>query len=188
MPIIRKNKRAMRVLKTFLVFSICFSTTKAQHLKVSDIPQLKVEDFKAKAPKDNPYWAYTSYKILYRLDSVIHIAHNKVKLKFITKVDVLNDHNYFNLEKIPADRISSVLNHEQGHVLIGFIIANKLEELLSAKVWSDNFREEVGKEYGKQLAKYAKLNERYDEATKHGMDDVMQSKWDKELQALFGVN
>jgi len=178
----------MRVLKTFLVFSICFSTTKAQHLKVSDIPQLKVEDFKAKAPKDNPYWAYTSYKILYRLDSVIHIAHNKVKLKFITKVDVLNDHNYFNLEKIPADRISSVLNHEQGHVLIGFIIANKLEELLSAKVWSDNFREEVGKEYGKQLAKYAKLNERYDEATKHGMDDVMQSKWDKELQALFGVN
>ncbi|WP_256007509.1 DUF922 domain-containing protein [Pedobacter deserti] len=176
-------------LKPFLallLFILAFSFDAfSQHLKLEDIPQLKVEDFKGAPPADTKYWAYTGMKIPYRLDSIVKTGDGMVKLKFITKVDVNHAENYFDLERIPKRQVGKILNHEQGHVTIGFIVANQLETLLSSKTWTENFRDEVRKEYLKYVAKYSELHQRYDEATSHGMNDEMQNKWDQQLKAMM---
>ncbi|WP_157273909.1 hypothetical protein [Pedobacter sp. BAL39] len=124
-------------------------------------------------------------KILYRLDSLQQLNTEEFKVKFITKVEPDRAGNFFDLDRVPSEEIEYVLNHERGHLVIGFICANKLEKIISGGTWSKNFRKEIHEEYLKQLKKISRLHDEYDEGTRHGVWKKEQAKWDRRLRELF---
>jgi hypothetical protein len=174
-------------IKILLLLYICLMSNNinAQHLRLEDIPEITLDDFKAKPKSDSPYPAYMSVRTLYRLDSIVEISKDKFRLKVITTVEPLRDDCYFDQTKIPNNAIKSVLKHEKGHLIIGFIGANQIEEELSSQSYSSDYQKEVSEAFNILLKNINILHQRYDKITKHNANTEQQEIWDKALIQMF---
>jgi len=174
------------LIRLLLVYLIIFSVPlSAQHLRLHDIPNVTLEDFKAPVKADAPYPVYMNVRVYYRIDSVVKVSDNKFKLKVITKVEPDRQGSFFDRKKVPDHAIAGLLNHEKGHVVIGFICGNKITKQLSSKVYTSNYVAEVRESFHPLLRNLSDLHREYDEGSNHGMNKPEQKLWDRKLIDMF---
>lgn len=173
-----------RIFLLIILNALCISI-KAQHHRLKDVQTLTFTDYTAARPAGSPRPVYTNVRIYYRLDSVVEQGENDFKLKLITKVVANPGTSYFDRSGMSAQEIKIAQAHEQGHLLIGYIIANRLEGKISKMKYSKKYAEEVKAAfYGDDNGMVA-LREEYDRATKNGRNKKEQQQWEKKLQEMF---
>ena len=134
--------------------------------------------FRANPDPNSNYAAVTSTIWQYGYRSTIRGNKLQLDFNFLGGVDV--NRSWVKRSKI-RDRNTSkqLLNHEQGHVYINFILLKKGEYILKNQEYTvRNYKSLVSKT-AKDISKfYNDMQLRYDEETKHGSDFEAQQKWD----------
>ncbi|TDQ10310.1 DUF922 domain-containing protein [Pedobacter metabolipauper] len=178
----------MKINPLPLLLSMLFLTpflASSQHLRPHDIPKVTLADFKASVKPNAPYPVYINVRIYYRIDSVVKLSDLAYKLKVITKVEQNTGGSFFDQVKVPRKEVDALLNHEQGHLLIGFIIGNKIEKLMSEFIYTADFQGEVRYKFQEYERRLSELHNEYDTATNHSTYKDAQKEWDKKLKLMF---
>jgi len=165
-------------------FTMYFSSS-AQHLRPHDIPQLGLSDFQAPVKTDAPYPVYMNVRIFYRLDSIYITPEHTYRLKVITMVIPYAPGSFFDTKKVDAKQIPHLLEHERGHLIVGYITANRIEKELSALTYSADYPREVKKRFDDIERNLSYLHGEYDAGTNHSTDGNNQKKWNLKLKKMF---
>lgn len=134
--------------------------------------------FRANPDRNSTYAAITSTIWQYGYRSTIRGNDLQLVFSFLGGVDV--NKSWVKREKIRNNNASKqLLNHEQGHVYINFLLLKKGEYILKNQAYTiKNYKQLVSKT-AKEISKfYNDMQERYDVETKHGADLETQQKWD----------
>lgn len=139
--------------------------------------------FRAAPDSHSPYAALTVTTWHYSYTSTIRDNHLSVDFKFAAGVDPARSW-------VKRDRISNkktsrlLLNHEQGHVYINFLLLKMGEiQIPNQKYTPSNYKRLITQTANKISDYFEKMQDRYDEETKHGSDLEAQAKWDDFLRA-----
>lgn len=138
-------------------------------------------DFNGRIDKSNPHFAYTTYKINYKVDD-ISVLGDSIRIgKFEVILELDPDKTWARKDKVTDE----LLVHEQGHFNIGILHLNEiLSEYHKANFTKTNFNFLMQKIINDASRKYNQMSLKYDEETKHFMDKEQQKKWD----AFFADN
>lgn len=134
--------------------------------------------FRAQADAGSPYAAVTSTIWQYGYNSTIRGNNLKIDFSFLGGVD--SNKSWVKREKI-RDRATSkaLLNHEQGHVYINFLLLKNGEIVLRNQPYTVQNYKRLVEGKAKEISNfYNNMQERYDAETKHGADLEAQKKWD----------
>lgn len=134
--------------------------------------------FKASPDANSNYAAVTSTVWQYGYRSTIRGNSLQLDFNFLGGVDI--NKSWVKRDKIRNKNASrQLLNHEQGHVYINFLLLKNGEQLLKHQNYTiQNYKRLVNKA-AKDISKfYNDMQERYDSETKHGSDLEAQQKWD----------
>lgn len=134
--------------------------------------------FRAQADAGSPYAAVTSTIWQYGYNSTIRGNNLKIDFSFLGGVD--SNKSWVKREKI-RDRATSkaLLNHEQGHVYINFLLLKNGEIVLRNQPYTVQNYKRLVERKAKEISNfYNDMQERYDAETKHGSDLEAQKKWD----------
>ncbi len=179
----------MKLIRITIWCAIAFLTTAFTSHKTI-YPQIIGWDsyFKATPDLNSPYAAVTNTIWRYGYTATITGNHLHIDFNFTGGVDV--NTSWVNHQKIRSRKASNtLLNHEQGHVYINFILLKKGELVLKTQVYTTkNYKTRIETTAQDMSRFYNDMQERYDEETKHGADLVAQEKWDgffaQELELL----
>lgn len=134
--------------------------------------------FRANPDPNSNYAAVTSTIWQYGYHSTIRGNNLQLDFNFLGGIDV--NKSWVKREKIRNRTASQqLLNHEQGHVYINFLLLKKGEYILKNQGYTvQNYKRLVDRT-AKDIGKfYNDMQQRYDVETKHGMDIEAQQKWD----------
>lgn len=172
-------------LITTSIFCILIWSAKAQHHQLSDIPKLTDDNYRGKRDNESFQPVKTNVRIYYRLDSIDTTKKDRVSLKVITKVEVYSPLSFFDRSGMSELQVNNAFRHEQGRLLIGYIVANQLEKKLSAKRWSKDYAQEVKTAFYGDNHDFSDLQQQYDAITNYGNDLDAQKRWEVKLTQLF---
>ena len=182
------DKRSLTVRYAFLLLAMMVATQSAvyaQNLSTKDIQDLKLEDFQAPVPVGASHPVFINVTTFYNFDSLVKVGDNKYTLRVKTSVDPNRKLSFFDQTRIRKDEVPHLLNHEKGHVIIGFIGANIIAKELNAKIYTADYAKEIEQEFQRLLAIANKMNIEYDKATSHSTDYDKQKIWDQKLMKMF---
>jgi hypothetical protein len=162
-----------------------YFSASAQHLRPHDIPQVRLSDFQASVKTGAPYPVYLNVRIFYRLDSVNITPENTYRLKVITMVVPYAPGSFFNVKQIDPKQIPQLLEHERGHLIVGYITANRIEKELSASIYSADYLREVKIRFDDIERSLSYLHGEYDAGTNHSIDTNNQKKCFLKLKNMF---
>ncbi len=167
-----KNNFKSLVLLIAAILFILFpaSTIKAQERKI-----LNFDDFAGVPTLGSTSTAHTSYTVYYRYK----VDQTQNRLVFKVNVEFNNEKSWFRRDKRSPDYLNKILNHEQGHYDIGFIMKNEVEKTLNGFKYSKNYKMEIDSLFKTIHAKYGLLEVRYDDETRHGLNSDFQNTWNK---------
>lgn len=134
--------------------------------------------FRATPDPNSNYAAVTSTIWQYGYRSTIRGNNLQIDFNFLGGVDA--NKSWVKRDKIRNRNVSkTLLNHEQGHVYINFLLLKNGEQILKNQGYTiQNYKRLVDKT-AKDVSKfYNDMQERYDKETKHGSDLEAQQKWD----------
>lgn len=133
--------------------------------------------FRANPDPNSNYSAVTSTIWQYGYRSTIRGNNLQLDFNFLGGVDV--NKSWVKREKIRNRSVSKqLLNHEQGHVYINFLLLKKGEYILKNQDYTINNYKRLVNKTAKDIGKfYNDMQERYDVETKHGSDLEAQQKW-----------
>lgn len=134
--------------------------------------------FRANPDPSSQYAAITSTIWQYGYTSKIKGNHLQIDFNFLGGVDA--NKSWVKREKIRDKNVSrTLLNHEQGHVYINFLLLKNGEIILKNQDYTiQNYQRLVNKT-AKEISKfYNDMQQRYDEETKHGANLEAQQGWD----------
>lgn len=142
--------------------------------------------FKASPNNNSPYAAVTSTLWYYDYTATITDDNLHIAFNFIGGVDPSK--SWVKRDKIRNATASNILlNHEQGHVYINFLLLQNGEKVLRNQRYTvGNYKRLVDKT-AKEVGKYYNdLQDRYDAETAHGSNAEAQEAWNsffkKELE------
>ena len=169
----------MNLIKVIICCAIAFLTTAfSSHDAI--YPQIVGWDtyYKATPDLNSPYAAVTNTIWRYGYTATITGNHLHIDFNFTGGVDV--NTSWVNHQKIRNKKASSaLLNHEQGHVYINFILLKKGETVLKNQAYTTRNYKNLIESTAKDMSRfYDNMHERYDLETKHGADLVAQKNWD----------
>jgi hypothetical protein len=138
--------------------------------------------FLAAPDRHSAYAALTVTNWHYSYNATVKNGHLHIDFKF--SGNVAPDKSWVKPERISNRKISrQLLNHEQGHVYINFILLKDGEiKIRNQKYTPSNYKRLIQSTANKIGKYYSDMQDRYDEETKHGSDLVAQSKWDEFLR------
>lgn len=175
---------ALKNIALFIL--IIFATeTNAQSYTPQDIPQIDLSFFKGSIPENTDYASMTFIDYSYRFAIEGNARTNEFKVNLALKVTPNSTKSYFDISRVKSEHVEQLLNHEQGHIVLGFIIGAKIEEALNACRYTKNYNKEIRANYKKFYTMYEKLQFQYDKETRHGADQNAQTKWNDKLSLLF---
>lgn len=134
--------------------------------------------FKAPADANSPFAAVTSTIWQYGYTAKTSRNNLHIAFNFLGGIDASK--SWVNRDKIRNRKASNaLLNHEQGHVYINFLLLKNGESVIRNQHYTVyNFKKLVEKT-AKEMSKYYNdMQQRYDEETKHGGDSAAQERWD----------
>lgn len=112
------------------------------------------------------------------------ITHNNLHIDFKFYAAVVPEKSWVKRDRISTRKSSRILlNHEQGHVYINFLLLKESEIVIrNQKYTISNYKRLIQATANKVGKYYSDMQERYDTETKHGADDEIQSNWDEFLR------
>ncbi len=154
----------------------CTSTNKLPQRSDEEILYKKLSwaDFKGKIDTSLKYYAMTYWSVSYNYDKPIFDNDNSlVKIKVSYK---LNENSWYRPNRIS----DTLLNHEQGHFNMAYLLALDLKKTYNNNSYTkDNYNKKIDSIYNALEAKYLKLELLYDKETNHMYNQQEQKKWDK---------
>jgi hypothetical protein len=134
--------------------------------------------FKAKPDRNSAFAALTVTNWHYSYNATVRNNHLHIDFKF--SGSVVPEKSWVKPERISNRKISrQLLNHEQGHVYINFLLLKNGEtEIRNQNYTISNYKRLIlanGNRVGKY---YSDMQDRYDVETKHGSDLEAQRRWD----------
>lgn len=135
--------------------------------------------FKGIPNTTSPYYAETSTYFKYKYNAKIRNGIFSIEFKFSGGVDSLQ--SWVKKDKIEDPKKSAqLLNHEQGHANIGYLLLKEAEIKISNQTYTEsNFKSLIERTGNDARTYYAAMQKRYDDETQHGMDLSAQKKWDE---------
>jgi hypothetical protein len=134
--------------------------------------------FRGNPDPNSSFTAVTSTIWQYGYTSKIRGNNLQIDFSFLGGVDA--NKSWVKRDKIRNRNVSkALLNHEQGHVYINFLLLKNGEIILRKQPYTiQNYKRLVSKT-AKDLGKfYNDMQDRYDSETKHGADLEAQQRWD----------
>jgi len=134
--------------------------------------------FLASPDEHSPFYALTATRWQYSYNASIRGNDLHINFKFIAGVDP--SQSWVKLNRLKgAESKQKLLNHEQGHVNINFLLLKDGEQKVRFRNYTvKNYKKLIQENANKVSAYYQKMQKQYDEETKHGADDVQQKRWD----------
>ncbi|TKC10573.1 hypothetical protein FA048_10355 [Pedobacter polaris] len=134
--------------------------------------------FLAKPDRLSPYAALTVTNWHYSYSS--KITGNKLHIDFKFSGGVVPAESWVKSDRISNRKVSrQLLNHEQGHVNINFLLLKEGENQVRFQKYSiSNYKRLIQANANKVGKHFSDMQSRYDVETKHGSDLNAQSKWD----------
>ena len=138
--------------------------------------------FKGLPNQNSAFLAETHTHFSYKYNVKIRNGVFSIQFKFESGVDSLT--SWVKKDKLTTETASlRLLNHEQGHANIGFLLAKEGEIRITQQNYNqDNYKTLID-QTGKEVRTfYREMQKRYDLETQHGVDLVAQKKWDDFLK------
>ncbi len=134
--------------------------------------------FRASPDKNSAFAALTVTNWHYSYNAKVRNNHLHIDFKF--SGSVVPEKSWVKPERISNRKISrQLLNHEQGHVYINFLLLKNGEiQIRNQNYTISNYKKQIlanGNRVGKY---YSDMQDRYDLETKHGSDLQAQDRWD----------
>ena len=181
--LLKKAKTSLSTVIMTLLFS--FAQESYAQVRISaDIPQIDLNFFKGEVPKNSAYASTTFIDYSYGFSIERNTRTNAVKVRVTMRITPNSEKSYFDQSRVNKANIDRLVNHEQGHIVLGFIIGKQVEDALNAASYTVNYKEEIRRNYQLFYARYEKLQLDYDKQTRHGADLKAQESWNKKLRRL----
>lgn len=179
----------MQLSRTSFILSIFLTLLStslfAQEIEAMKIPKATLDFFRGHPKPDAEFAsiAFINYRYYYQVDQQMDDG----TVKLMVKVKVLPDSakSYFDLSRVKEPYVANLLNHEQGHINIGYINGNRLRSALNLTVYSRNYNQEIKTAFEKYDAEFEKLQTQYDDETNHSIDPKAQGIWDEKIKLLL---
>jgi hypothetical protein len=138
--------------------------------------------FLAEPDKHSAYYALTATQWQYSYRATVRGNNLHIDFKFTAGVDPSK--SWVKLGSIRgAESKRKLLNHEQGHVNINFLLLKDGQQKIRFQQYTiHNYKKAIQKNANKVSAYYRAMQDQYDEETKHGSDDLQQKRWDEIIQ------
>lgn len=183
---INLHARMQLLIKVFLFAMLCIPKNgDCQMMSIEDVPKIDLNFFRGAPPADEKYAAKVFTKAKYRYNAVKQPGTNEYKLNFKVTVTLDSARSYFTKTDAKTDIIQNLLKHEQGHVLIAFIICRRIEQELSNLSYSAKYDDEAREKFEDYYQKFNHLQSEYDDATNHNIIREAQLKWDEKIAEMF---
>lgn len=139
--------------------------------------RLVARDFTGTAPIDNAFAAYTFCYVHYSYSTT---KHNGVySIDFDVQLEFNGQKSYIRFDQIGSNAtVTDILDHEQGHYNIAWLMRNELYTVLSHHHYTANYQYEIASLFKVVDLKYHKLNDDYETQTMHMTNHKNQLKWD----------
>lgn len=139
--------------------------------------------FRAEPDWHSAYAALTVTTWHYSYTSKIRNGQLSIDFKFAAGVDP--ERSWVKKERISNRKTSRLLlNHEQGHVYINYLLLKAGEaQLPNQRYTASNYKRLIVQTANKISNYYSSLQDRYDNETKHGSDLEAQAQWDDFLRS-----
>lgn len=139
--------------------------------------------FIGEADEHSPYAALTTTIWQYSYQARTKGKQLHIDFKFVAGVD--REKSWVKHYRIRNKEVNKqLLNHEQGHVDINFILLKQGELTLRNQNYTVNNYKNLIQLNAKKISKhFSDLQSRYDKETKHGADLAAQKVWDNYIRA-----
>lgn len=176
------------ILKYIVVFALLCGSLNAigQNFSYNNIPALTIADFKGNAPDQSSISvAHTTCSVLYDVENTKLVAGGGVMVKYKLQAIMRKERSWIDKRLLnDKKRLSQILEHERGHVVIANILAKKLEEKMS-KVYYGNYIIEAKKIFQKIFDEFKLFEVKYDDETNHSLNQAKQKEWNIKLKKLL---
>lgn len=168
-------------MKYFSALVFLSSLSQAAYSQVASAP-IKInfqEFFKGKPDANSPFVALTA--LTWKYSYKAKIFKNGVTVKFLNEDILDKNRSWVRLNQLRGtSMMQQILNHEQGHVNISFIMVREADKGLSNQTYSKhNYKTEIAQLANSISDFYYTMQKNYDEETRHGSNIKMQARWDK---------
>ena len=162
---------------TLMLVSLFFlnCTLESNNADKHPIPHQKItwDDFKGDIDPNSKFYAMTWWYVRYSYASPVF--KNQKAMVDIKVSYGLKDNSWYKPDKI-SDQL---LNHEQGHLNIAYLLALDLHNIYQKTVFSKtNYKSRIDAIYKNTEAKYLEMEKRYDVETNHMYNVRTQKLWD----------
>lgn len=139
------------------------------------IPYQKItwKDFKGEIDPNSDFYAMTWWFVNYQYNGPRFIDQKAL-------IDIKVTYGLKNNSWYKPDKISDqLLNHEQGHLNIAYLLALDLRNIFLENTYNkSNYKSKIDSIYKNTEAKYLKMELLYDKDTRHMYDTKAQKRWD----------
>ena len=138
--------------------------------------------FLADPDDHSPFFALTATQWHYSYNA--SVTGNNLHINFKFSGGVNPDESWVKLNRLKGSESKrKLLNHEQGHVNINFLLLKDGEQKVRFQQYTvRNYKKAIQENANKVSAYYRDMQKRYDDETKHGSDDVNQLRWDQLIE------
>ncbi|MDQ8051513.1 MAG: DUF922 domain-containing protein [Pedobacter sp.] len=135
--------------------------------------------FLAKPDELSPYAALTVTNWHYSYSATVRNNHLHIDFKFYGAV--VPEKSWVKSDRIRNRKVSrQLLNHEQGHVYINFILLKDGEtQIRNQKYTPSNYKRLIQTTANRIGKYYSDMQSRYDSETNHGQNLSAQDRWDE---------
>lgn len=137
--------------------------------------------FLASPDESSGFLALTALTFAYGYQS--EIREKQLSLKFHFTADVDRAKSWVKMDKIQDSKMNKqLLNHEQGHVNINYLLMRELERKLTHKKYTiRGYADEIKNTADQTQRFYDEMQIRYDKETGHGIYQLVQQQWDTKV-------
>ena len=138
--------------------------------------RLAARDFAGQPPANNGDIAYTNCYVSYNYDVTRH--NGQYNIVFDVRLTMNKNRSYIRLDQVKSrEHLLQVLQHEQGHYNMAFLLKCEAYSVLSRHHYTANYQAEIASLFKQVEMKYHRLNDAYEADTEHMTNTNNQEKW-----------
>lgn len=178
--------RRIDPIRCAILMVFCFApwNSASAQFKLSDVPLISKEDFQGPVPRKAKYGILIQSGVSYKIDSVAREG-DRYWVWVRMKVEMQRNASYWNHKKVKPKYDAQLLLHAQGHIYVSHIVANRLQQLIQTRAFTDNYEREIRDMFAEIHPKLYHQFSNYDKDTRHGMDELKQKEWTYWLRRQF---
>lgn len=169
-------------MKYLLLIPILLSAISTQETATAPEQVAWRTHYLAEPDENSSFFALTATRWHYSYSAKTRGNNLHIDFKFSAGVDP--NESWVKLNRLKgAESKQKLLNHEQGHVNINFLLLKDGEQKVRFQNYTvRNYKKAIQENANKLSAYYSNMQKRYDQETKHGSDDVNQERWDRIIE------